>query len=230
MTNPARITIFAGHYGSGKTTLAVNYALALAKDRRPVAGAAQVALCDLDIVNPYFRTADYAALLQEGGVDLISSSHANTNAEVPALPAEALRVFDDPRLTSVIDLGGDDIGATALGRYTQRMREPADFWMVVNLCRPMTRDAESLRAVRREIEAAARLPFTGLVNSTNLGPETTAVTIQESLPVVRQLARELGLPLVMTAARQDLAEQLRLTDEDGALFSVVCYKKEQWKI
>ncbi len=224
---PARITIFAGHYGSGKTTLAVNYALALAKN-----AARRVALCDLDIVNPYFRTADFFTLLKEGGVELISSPYANSNVEMPWIPTDALRIFDDESLTSVIDLGGDDCGALALGRFAQRLkgREDVALWMVVNLCRPLTRDPESLQAVRREIEAAAHMQFTGLINSTNLGPETTAQTVQQSLAPMREIARELGLPLVMTAARSDLAPQIQLKQEDGECFPVVCYQQGKWQV
>ncbi|MDR3313333.1 MAG: hypothetical protein LBS96_02620 [Oscillospiraceae bacterium] len=223
---PARITIFAGHYGSGKTTLAVNYALALAQQRSPVA------LCDLDIVNPYFRTSDFAALLANGGVELIASPYANSNVEMPWIPTEALRILDDDRLTSVIDLGGDDSGALALGRFAPRLQGRGDvaLWLVVNLCRPLTRDPETLRAVRREIEAAAHLPFTGIIGNTNLGAETTAETIQNSLPALRELARESGLPLVLTAARRDLAPRLQLSAADGECFPVECYKKEAWKI
>jgi len=144
----AKITIIAGHYGSGKTTVAVNYAIALKRAHE------SVALCDMDIVNPYFRTADHARLLAGAGVELISSPYANTNVEMPWAPVDALRVFDDPSLTSVVDLGGDDCGALAIGRYAERLQNRGDIalLMVVNPYRPLTRDLDSLCAVRREIE------------------------------------------------------------------------------
>lgn len=199
----ARVTIFAGHYGSGKTTLAVNYALALAQ-RLP-----RVALCDMDIVNPYFRTADSAQVLAQGGVELISSPYANTNVEMPWAPVDAQRALDQPGLVSVIDLGGDDSGALALGRYAARLaqlREAGELavWMVVNTCRPLTGDAEALREVKAEIEAAAHIPFTGLINNTNLGEETTPDVIEGSFPLVEELSAALALPVVMTAVRTDI--------------------------
>ena len=214
---PARITIFAGHYGSGKTTAAVNYALSLARVRQ------NVALCDMDIVNPYFRTADFAGILAQGGVELISSPYANTNVELYLPPVEALRAFDDPRLTSVIDLGGDDCGALAIGRYASRLqgRDDVALWMVVNPYRPLTRDIAGLRAIRGEIEAAARLRFTGIVNNTNLGGVTTAEDIASHFALVRELSDTLELPVVMTCVKAGIA--LDVPPELGERFDVECY-------
>jgi len=212
------ITIFAGHYGSGKTTAAVNYALKL---RGQTAGA--VALCDMDIVNPYFRTADYAALLAVNGIELISSSFANTNVEMPWLPTQAVRVFDDPALTSIIDLGGDDCGALALGRYAEQMkgRDDIRLLLVVNPCRPLTRDIAGLRQVKQEIEAAAGLKFTGIVNSTNLGEDTTAELVTEQMPLLRELAQALGLPVVFTAVPAELP--LKVPADMGERLDTVRY-------
>ncbi|MCL2494850.1 MAG: hypothetical protein FWE98_04245 [Oscillospiraceae bacterium] len=215
--NPARLTIFAGHYGSGKTTVAVSYAMALARTRP------RVALCDMDIVNPYFRTADSAGVLADAGVELIHSRYANTNVEFYLPPVEAARVFDDPTLTSIIDLGGDDCGALALGRFAERIqgRGDAALLMVVNACRPLTRDADSLLAIKNEIETAARLPFTGLVNSTNLGAETTPEIVAASFPLMRQLRDALALPIAMTAVREDIP--LAVPEDMGPRFDVVCW-------
>lgn len=212
-----KITIFAGHYGSGKTTAAVNWAMALAKIHRPAA------LCDMDIVNPYFRTADAAQRLAAAGVELISSPYANSNVEMPWAPVEALRVFDDPALRSVIDLGGDDSGALAIGRYAQRLQGRSDvaLWMVVNPYRPLTRDVESLEEIRREIEAAAQLRFTGLVNNANLGAETTAEIIADSFPLMEKVSEALALPVVLTTVRRDIP--LTVPAGQGQRFDIECY-------
>jgi len=215
--HPARITIFAGHYGSGKTTAAVNYAMALAR------ACPRVALCDMDIVNPYFRTADSADILAGAGVELISSSLANSNVEMIGLPAQLPRVFDDPTLTSVIDLGGDDCGALALGRYAGRIQGRGDIalWLVVNACRPLTRDVDALLSIKTEIETASHVSFTGLVNSTNLGAETTPEAIAASFPLMRRLREALALPVAMTAVREDIP--LVVPEDMGTRFDVQCW-------
>jgi len=214
----AGITIFAGHYGSGKTTAAVNYALKL---RRGASGP--VVLCDMDIVNPYFRTADYADMLADHGIELISSSFANSNVEAVWYPTQAARVFDDPGLTSVIDLGGDDCGALALGRYAGRMqgREDIRLLLVVNPCRPLTRDAESLRQTAKEIEAAARLKFIGIVNNTNLGGDTTAELIADHMGLVREMSRALALPVAITTIPARLP--LEVPGDMGERLDIVRY-------
>ncbi|MDR0531099.1 MAG: hypothetical protein LBG83_03420 [Oscillospiraceae bacterium] len=191
------ITIFAGHYGSGKTTVAVRYAIAL---RKQVAGP--LALCDMDIVNPYFRTADSRELLAAHGVELISSPYANTNVELPWIPPEAARICDDPALTSVIDLGGDDCGALALGRFAGRLRgrENLRLWLVMNPYRPLTRDVAGLAEIRREIERAAGLRFNGIVNNTNLGADTTEEIVIGGFAAMRKIASALALPVVLTTA------------------------------
>lgn len=200
-----RITIFAGHYGSGKTNIAVNYALHLKQH------AEKVAVCDLDIVNPYFRTKDSADVLEQAGVRLIASPYANTNVDVPALPAEAYAVIDDKSTHAVLDVGGDDRGALALGRYAPSILKEGDFEMllVVNRFRPLTRTPEEVLAVAREIEAAAGIRFTGIVNNSNLGTQTTAEDILSSLPYGEEVARITGLPLRFTTVRKDLLDAVK---------------------
>ena len=168
-----RITLFAGHYGSGKTNIAVNYALLLAREGK------RAAIADLDIVNPYFRTKDSARELEEAGVALISPQFASSNVDLPALPAEAYRLVEDRSLYAVMDIGGDDRGAYALGRYTPFILEENDYRMafVANPCRPLTKTPEEALAVMREIEAAGGLPFTCIVNNANLAHETDIHTV-----------------------------------------------------
>ena len=200
-----RITLFAGHYGSGKTNIAVNYALAL-KERRDM-----VMLADLDIVNPYYRAKDSAGELEEKGIRVISSFFANSNVDLPALPQEIYAITDDRRWTCVLDVGGDDRGALALGRLVPAIREENDYEMllVVNRFRPLTRDAESVMEVVAEIEAACRLPFTGIVNNSNLGAETTAEDILGSLDYAGEVSRRSGLPVCMTTVDEKLLSALQ---------------------
>ena len=216
-----RVTLFAGHYGSGKTNIAVNFALKLKN------GYDNVAIADLDIVNPYFRTKDSAAVLSENGIRLISSEYANTNVDVPALPAEAYAVVEDRRIRAVIEVGGDDRGALALGRYTPFLTEENDFDMffVVNFCRPLTRTPSDAAAVMSEIETAAGIRFTGIVNNTNLGSETTAATVEKSADTAAELERLTGHKTVMTAVEKSISPAPGTYL--GELFKIQIYVKQQ---
>ena len=202
--NYKRITLLCGHYGSGKTNLAVNMALDLSKDHD------KVVIADLDIVNPYFRTIDSAEDLREAGVKLVVSSYANSNVDIPALPQEMYSLVDDRSLTCIVDVGGDDRGAYALGRIAGAIREENDYdmFLVINRYRPLTPDAESTLEIMHEIEAAASLKFTGIINNSNLAAETEAETVLASVPYAEEVSRLSGLPLVMTGAEETVAEQL----------------------
>ena len=199
------LTVFAGHYGSGKTTLAVNYALDLKSQGK------EVVIADLDIVNPYFRTKDSAVKLENAGIRLISSEFANSNVDVPAIPAEASALFDNPGVYSIIDLGGDDRGAHVLGRYGSRIRRIGgyDMFLVINMYRPLSGDADSTIGIMREIEESAKLRFTGVINNSNLKHETTVDDIMNSAAYTKRISETTGLPVIYTSARQNLADGLR---------------------
>ena len=196
-----RLTILCGHYGSGKTNVAVNIATELKKTRDTVTVA------DLDIVNPYFRTKDSAAYFEEQGIRLICSAYANSNVDIPALPQEMYALTDDRSMTAVLDIGGDDRGALVLGRLAPKILAEGDYemLMVINRYRPLTRDAASTLEVMAEIEYAGGIRFTGLVNNSNLGELTTAEDVLASREYAEEVARLSGLPVVMTSVREDLA-------------------------
>ena len=207
-----RLTLFAGHYGSGKTNIAVNYALLLAKEGN------DVVIADLDIVNPYFRTKDSAAVLEAAGVHLISPQFANTNVDLPALPAETYRLVQDKSIYGIMDIGGDDRGAYALGRYVPAIKAENNYRMVfvANAYRPLTRTPEDALEVMREIEAACGLCFTDIINNSNLASETTPETVLASLDYMEALSRISGLPIFATTAETAVAEGL-----NGSLSNVL---------
>jgi hypothetical protein len=202
-----RITIFAGHYGSGKTNIALNYARLLKKEDP----RSKVTLADLDIVNPYFRTKDSADELAAEGIDLVVSSFANSNVDVPAMPKEIYSLVEpSSRDRVVMDIGGDDRGALALGRYVEDIRSGDDWEMlaVINASRPLTRTPEEAVEVMREIESSCALPFTGIVNNTNLGQATTQDDILASRPFADEVSRLTGLALRFTCCAEALADGL----------------------
>lgn len=199
-----RILLLSGHYGSGKTNIALNLAYRLKQYNE------RVTIADVDIVNPYFRTSDSRAELEAAGIRLICSDFAGSNVDLPALPASIYSITDDPEQTAVIDVGGDDRGALALGRLRDRIAEENNYEMllVINRFRPLTQTPEATLEVMREIEAAGRLPFTAVIHNSNLGAETTAENVLRSMEYAHAFCRLSGLPLKMTAVREDLYPQL----------------------
>ncbi len=220
MRNYKRITLLCGHYGSGKTNVAVNMAFDLKKKYE------NVALADLDIVNPYFRAKDSMKALTDAGIRLICSEYANSNVDIPALPQDMYAISDDRSLKCILDIGGDDRGALALGRLAPAILEENDYemLMVINSARPLSRDASSTLEIMREIETAGGIRFTGLVNNTNLGAETTAEDVLASLPYAKEVAELSGLPIVATSVREDLMAELEGKVED--LFPLQLQKHE----
>ena len=199
-----RLTLFAGHYGSGKTNIAVNYAMLLADEGK------QVCIADLDIVNPYFRTKDSERELSERGVTLISPRYANTNVDLPALPAESYRLVQDRSIFGVMDIGGDDRGAYALGRYADAIKAEGDYRMafVINRHRPLTSTVEDTVEIMKEIEVACGIPFTCIVNNSNIGSETTAETVKDSLAYAEAVSLATGLPIWLHTVEKNIVKEL----------------------
>lgn len=195
-----RITLLCGHYGSGKTNIAVNMALDLKKQYD------NVAVADLDIVNPYFRTKDSADEFKKNGIRLIVSEYANSNLDIPALPDDMYAITDDKELKTIIDVGGDDRGALALGRIAPEILKENDYDMllVINKFRPLTPDAPSTVEVMREIEAAGGIRFTGIINNSNLACETTEQDIIDSVDYANEVSLLSGLPVVLTTVEKKL--------------------------
>lgn len=194
-----RIIILSGHYGSGKTSLAVHLA-------RLLAGAGRdVTIADLDLVNPYFRTADFRQLFDQTGVRLLAPPFANSNLDIPALPPGLDEAIQDRRRFLILDVGGDDAGAVALGQLAAKIAaQDYDLCYVMNFYRYLTQTAEEAVSVLREIEAACRLKATRLIHNSNLGTQTTREDICRAQPLAEQAAALSGVPLWFTAVPQFL--------------------------
>lgn len=204
-----RINIICGHYGSGKTNLALNLAMDLKR------GGAGVVLVDLDIVNPYFRSADYTGLMEKYGIKVISPSTAGTTVDAPALTGEILSVFDKTDESIIIDVGGDDAGAYALGRFSKRIVDRDDYQMfyVINKFRKLISTSQEAVDLLAEVESASSIRATGIINNSHLCDLTSAQDILSSMSYAERTAELAGLPLVMTAVpkilEQDLAGKIK---------------------
>ncbi len=201
----SKIYITVGHYGSGKTEYSVNFALALTEKYD------KVFLVDLDIVNPYFRSNDARELLESQGITVIAPDYAGTNVDIPALPADVMRIFNVEDAAIVIDVGGDDDGAIALGRYKQFF-DSADYEMslVVNTRRPLSGTVEEIVEMKQNIEYASRLNVTNIIADTNLGEETTKEIIEEGYFLTEKAAKQMNLPVkyAVSAVDADFCEEI----------------------
>ena len=217
--NPKRVTLFAGHYGSGKTNIAVNYAFYLRNM------GLEVSVADLDIVNPYFRTKDSQAELESAGIPLISSAFANSNVDLPALPQELYSLVERKDRYAVLDIGGDDRGAYALGRYTPFILEENNYEMVFveNFYRPLTQTPEEALDVMREIEQACGIGFTAIANNSNIGWETTPHDVIKTVPLADKLSQMSGIPVTMITAENNIA--FDLSENLDNIFPMTLQKK-----
>ena len=189
-----KINIVTGHYGSGKTNFSANLAVSLAEKGE------KVTVVDLDIVNPYFRTADFTELFGERNISLIKPMYANTNLDIPAISFDLERIATDDGYL-IIDVGGDDDGALALGRYAKAFEpfsEDIDFFYVVNRFRYIGDGIDECSELLPEIERCSRMKATAIVNNSNLGKETTAENIKEGIAFAEKVAEKTGLPIFCT--------------------------------
>ena len=204
MTENTAVYLFTGHYGSGKTEAAVNFARLL-RIRKP---EGRIALLDMDIVNPFFRSADAEEFLREYGIRLEVPLYANTNVDMPSLPGIMGALIRDPDWDVVIDVGGDDMGARAVGCYSEDILKRENFrYFVVNPRRPFTDTPESAAEIFDEIQAVACVPASGIVNNANLLGETTLELIAEGLDFSRRLGALRNLPVAYSCVPEELAEE-----------------------
>lgn len=198
-----KTNIVTGHYGSGKTEFALNLAMRFKKEGK------KVAICDLDIVNPYFRTNDARKNLEENDIKVISSEFANTNVDIPSLPSEVISVFANDEQYNIFDVGGDDDGAIALGRYFGYIsKQEYNMYYVVNTLRPMTSTAGEIVEMARNIEEASRLKITAIVNNTNLSTLTNEKHILESIKTVDEAAKMLGVDVKYISGKKEILDKL----------------------
>lgn len=219
-----KTTVLIGNYGSGKTELSINMALRSAGEGK------KTALIDLDVVNPYFRSSDQRALLENAGVVVVSPPFAGMGVDVPAVSAEVESAFALDYDHVVFDVGGDPVGATALGRYHQRFaKEDVEALFIVNIRRPLCNTAEDIHVMLSQIESRSRLNVTGLVNNANLARETTWQDLAEGRIVVEEAARRTGVPLKFSSGMKDVLEgYAQHVHPSEELFEVQLYMRPDW--
>jgi len=217
-----RLSVVVGHFGSGKTEFSVNLALALRKERE------HVALADLDVVDPYFRSRECQPMLEEKGIRLISSANTCRDADLPSMPAEVNVLLDDAALSGVLDIGGDPSGARVLARYRRGLTaDGAALLCVINANRPLSDSAEQCIDYLRRIEAACGMTVTALVNNTHCCALTEVEDILHGARIAREVSEKTGIPILCHCAPQHLAAQAAQQLEN--VFPMALFMKKPWE-
>lgn len=227
-----RYYVIIGNFGSGKTELALNMAFEAA------AKGEKVTLVDIDVINPYFRSTERKAELESAGIRLISPNFTSSGVEVPSIPAEIFSVFSDNSDLVIFDVGGDPVGAIAMGQYYGYFKELENFevWYVINCRRPLSSGADENIEMIGKITGVSRLRVTGILNNTNLAHETSVTDLMDGLSITREVSERTGLPVIGTVGTPeilgDFYARARSSGVDeawlGKAFPIVRYMHRDW--
>jgi len=219
-----RINIFTGDYGSGKTEISINYALELAAKND------KVKLVDLDIVNPYFRSREAKEPLMEADVEVVAPAGKLVQADLPALPPQILGAIQDKNSKLIFDVGGEENGTIALGRFRQYLDEvETNVNFVINPNRPFTGDSAGVKEVINKIEKASRLKVDYLISNPNLGRETKVNDIIEGHKQLEEISEELGIPIKFLVISQEMIDRVNLEEFSVPVFTLKLFMKAPWE-
>lgn len=219
-----RIHIFTGHFGSGKTELSINFAHYLRQSHE------FVAVDDLDVINPYFRTRDVDDFFRENKVELIAPPKRLTMADLPVVSPEIYRVLQDEKYQVIVDAGGDKDGAKALGQYYHDWKDlHPEVIFVLNANRPYVSTLEGALFTISEIEASARMKVTGIINNSNVGKLTTLDDVKKGYDLSLQVSEKLGIPLLCTTISDSLKDETFQFAQNHNVFYIKRFMKLDWE-
>jgi len=226
MFNDNRVRIIIGHYGSGKTEFAMNYAMMLSEKTDD-----PIALADLDVVNPYFRSRQKSKTLEARGIEVISSARGNKydNADIPMVSAGVLKLFQNDQLNGIIDVGGDAAGARPMARYKAYLTKGNyDMFAVINRYRQETSTVEGAIKHIKSIEEVTSAKVTGLINNTHLLRDTSVEDVMYGQEIVKEVSKQLNIPIKYVCALESIVEELKEQTFDGEIFPIHLYMREDW--
>jgi hypothetical protein len=219
-----KITILSGHFGCGKTEIAINLALTERQNHE------KVAINDLDIINPYYRSRDVANLFQEHDVELLAPKNRLATSDLPIVSGEIYRVLHDPRYRLIVDAGGDSDGATALGQYYHEWKDLSpELLFVLNGNRPYVSTLAGAVYTTQQIEKASRLRVTGIINNSNIGTETTMDIIEKGFELSNHLAEKLAIPFLYTTISAHLKKEAEAFAKNHQVVFIERYMKLPWE-
>ena len=218
-----RLVIVIGHYGSGKSEFSVNYAVKMKEMYE------NVSIADLDIVNPYFRSREKKEFLEKIGVKVFDSSIRNTAIDIPALPAEITGVILNLNEKSILDVGGDPVGARVLARYAEQIKNTEyDMFFIINGNRPETSTVEGAIKYLKMIETTSKLKVTGLINNTHMLKDTKVEDVEFGHELTKKVSWETDIPIRYEAVIKETAEKIKNKEILEKLFPINLYMREEW--
>jgi len=222
--NLSGIVIIVGNYGSGKTEVSVNLAL-MAKQ-----AGTDVRIADLDLVNPYFRTREARNTLAGFGIDVVLPPEQYLYADLPILAPAVAGMIRNPSALTLLDVGGDDVGATVLAALSDVLSSlDVRVIQIINPFRPFTDTPEGCGKIRREIEAASRLKVNGLIGNAHLLDETTPEEIYSGYEFARRVSAQSDLPLEAITATSALLPDLDMDRFDCPVLPIRRQMVPPWK-
>jgi len=218
------VIIFIGSYGSGKTEVAVNFAV------NRLAVGVPVQIGDLDLVNPYFRSREAIEILEARGIEVVVPERYLLDADLPVLVPQIKGIIEKPKGVAILDVGGEDAGATVLGSFFPVLnRVEYDMLQVVNAMRPFTDTVVGCEQATRSIEKASRARITGVVGNTHLMDRTDADTIREGYTYAKDVARVLDVPLVFITCETRLLTELDAREFDCPVLPITRQLLPPWR-
>ncbi len=218
------IKIFVGGFGSGKTEIAINYSIYCRKSYT------KVAIVDLDIVNPYFRTREVRDALNLKGVEVVAPEGKLTYADVPLISPEIKGLIQNPNYCLILDVGGDDVGSVILGNFRNFIQDFGyEMLLVVNSYRPFTKGVPQIKQMAQEIENRSRLKIHGIVSNPNLSGQTDEKIIKQGHTLIKQASQELNLPIKFICVDKRFSKKIRKENFVEPIFYVKRFMRLPWE-
>jgi len=225
-----KVKVLIGNYGSGKSELALNFAVQAA------ARGDRTELIDLDMVNTYFRLTERGKMVEQKEIRLVSPNFACSGIETLSLPAEVKSAFTLDWDTVVFDVGGDSVGSTALGQFHQDFLDLApenlEVLNVINIRRPLAGTIEKILHLQEDMQVHSRLKITGMINNTNLAVKTGPEELRDGYEMIKQVSQITGVPVAYTTGKQEFLDQFMAEGHDpqyiGTPMAIDTYMKRDW--
>ena len=218
-----RIKIFVGGFGSGKTEIAINYSIYCRKSYT------KVAIVDLDIVNPYFRTREARDALNLKGVEVVAPEGKLTYTDVPLISPEIKGLIQNPDYCLILDVGGDDVGSVVLGNFRNIIQDFGyEMLLVVNPYRPFARGVPQIKQMAQEIENRSRLKISGIISNPNLSRQTDEKIIKQGHILIRQASQKLNLPIKFICIDEQFSQKVKQEDFVEPIFYIKRFMHLPW--